>query len=265
VEKKIVYIGIAFIIASTVVILISGSTTSSITTGLQKYLITDNITIKSGGISSTSLSIPANSFIFAFVDLNRSANIYLFNNSAYGVWKNETNTANSPTGLENAKSLEGAGAFAIYRNATNATIPSGLGSSGSTPLYSVNQSQLFANGTYYFIIDNSNGSASSGSVVKGVIEYLPPFINSSFSSGVFAGLGSQLSEAVTLGIIFFVLFIVGIILVIYGLIKQPKNTSLPPPKTEQTGKLETKADQQYVDQLYKNIDGKKRKKKKQNS
>jgi hypothetical protein len=256
-----VYIGIAFIIAAIVVILISTGTTSNIGTTLQQTLIVNNLTIKSGEIASTPININANSFVFAFITLTKPANIYFFNNSAYKIWINETNTTNSPTGLKNAENLEGAGALIIYRNTTNATIPTNLGSVNSSLLYSTNQSQLYPKGTYDFVIDNSNGSASRSSNFAAKVAYLPPFTNGSLSSGPLAQLGSQIDQEVVYGVLFFLLFVAGIIIVIYGLIKEPKDKQASVPKNDQPQKLETKADQQYVDELYKKVDAKKKRKK----
>ncbi len=261
-EKKIVYIGLGLIVLSIIVLLLSSGTTSSLSQSLQSSFLTQNITVQAHNFASIQLNATNSSYIFVIGVMNNPANFYLFNSSAYSKWTSYIQTANSPSGLTKAISLEGNGVSIIYRNQTNVSIPSGTGFVQTTPFYAISNQSMFRKGTYYAVIDNTNGSASEANPVKASFVYLPPITNQSLASGPFSSFSKQLNQEILYGLAFFILIAAGIIVLIYGLIKKPKTPGGGQPSQQ---KVNPKADQQYVDNLYKNVDKNSKNKKKKQS
>ncbi len=255
-DKKVLYIGLAFIIIAILVLGLNLSTTSNIASGFSNVLVTQNISISSGGSAPLVLNASSSSYFFVIASLNKPANLYLFNQSGYSAWK--ANVSSNRTGLAEAIMLEGRGVFAVYTNAINATLPPEDVPS-ATPSYIFNKTGIYPAGKYYFLIDNTNGSVSTNSPITARLIYIPPLTNSSANSGIYASLGAQVQQEVVLGALFFVLFVVGIAVVIYAFLRKPKPT-VPNPSLPQ--KLPTNMDQSYVDSLYKNIEKRKKAKKK---
>jgi hypothetical protein len=256
IDKKILYIGLAMLAIAMLVLILNLSNTANITSGFSNVLVAQNITVPSDGFAPLVLNASNMSYFFIIAALNKPANIYLLNASGYSAWK--TRASSNRTGLAEAILLEGRGAFAVYANAVNVTIPPSVGLS-STPLYILNKSGFYPAGKYYFIVDNTNGSASAGSPIQEKVVYLPPLTNSSMATGAFSSLGSQIAQEVIYGVIFFVLLVAGIVMLLYGYFKKPKNAQ---PDHPVSAKLPTNADQAYVDRLYKNIEKSKKAKKK---
>src|SRR5580693_2517182 len=143
-DKRIVYIGGGLIILSFIVLLASGYVNSSLTNNFQNYLIVNNFTVNSNSFTHVAINITNNSFIFSVIQLSSKANIYLFNQSGYDLWTLALGTANTQTtGLQDAIELEKSGALYIYQNTTNMTIPSGISSSITPPIYSINQTNVY--------------------------------------------------------------------------------------------------------------------------
>jgi flagellar basal body-associated protein FliL len=247
-EKKILYIGLALIVIAIVILIVTTFTGA----GLGQYLVTQNTTIASGHFFSLQLNSSSPSLFILIAATSNPVNMYLFNQSGFTAWNAR---ASNVSGISSAISLEGAGTFLVYKNAMNATIPET--SYTTSPLYSSNQSQLYSAGKYYFVIDNTNGSASAATQVLAHIAYLPPISNSSLQNGPLVGLNGQLQEDIILGIVFFVFLVAGIIVLLYGFFRKPKDKTDVPPKP---GKAPAASSSEEVDALYKDV-GKKKKKK----
>jgi hypothetical protein len=275
-ERRIFYIGVGLLIAAVAVLIINGYFASGLASGLQNILIMKNLTINSYNFSSIAISSTNSSYLFIIAAANKPVNMYLFNGSGFFNWQHyalppiipcpinaTTNTATcthipKPSGLSRAIALEGKGAFVIFKNATNVTIPQSI-SSTTTPLYASN-STLYPPGTYYLVIDNTNGSASSSTQLQAKVVYLPPINNSSITSGPLSSFGSQLTQEIGLGIVFFILLIAGIAVLIYGFLRKPKDSGMPPPLPSKP-RLKGEADREQVDQLYKDIEKREKAKK----
>lgn len=255
-DKKILYIGIAVLVAAILVLMLNVSNTSNIANGFSNVLVVKNLSVGSGNFSTVQLNTTNSSYLFIIAEANKPSDMYLLNASGFAAWK--LGISENLTGVSTAKSLEGNGVLVVYANAINATIPGGLTQS-SAPLYTYNESGFFPAGQYYFVVDNTNGSASYGSSVYAKIIYVPPITNSSVQSGQFATIGSQVEQEIVYGTVFFVLIIAGAVLVLYGFFKKPKGTESGTPGPQ---KLAANADKEYVDKLYKNIEKRKKAKKK---
>jgi hypothetical protein len=255
-DKKILYIGIAVLVVALLVLLFNISNTSSIASGFSNVLVQQNISVSSGGFASLTLNSSNVSFLFIIAELSKPANLYFMNQSGYTAWS--AGIGANRTGLKEAVALEGNGVLAVYANAVNATIPPQIASSAA-PLYIFNQSGLYPKGHYYFLVDNTNGSESAGSPITAKFVYVPPFTNSTFTTGQFANLSSQIDSEVVYGAVFFVLLVAGIVVLLYGFFKKPKGQ---PPNPSVSQKLPANADQAYVDKLYQNIEKRKKAKKK---
>ncbi len=261
-DKKIVYIGLGLIVIAIVLFLINIYLGSSVSSGFQNVLLTQNLTINGGAFSSVSINATNNSYFFVAAQLSKEANIYLFNSSAYKSWKSAV-SSNSPVhGITAAIGLEGKGAFYIFKNTINASIPQGLGISAQNATYATNSTALYPAGTYYVVIDNTNGSASYQSQVLAHVLYLPPITNSSITSGPLAGLGGQITQEIWLGLAFFIILVAGLVVTVYGYFKKPKFATTAATPFGKPATPGSEVDTQYVDKLYKNVDQRKKAKKK---
>ena len=168
---------------------------------------------------------------------------YLFNYSGFSKWASIAYAGNAPSGYSAALSLEGAGLLYGYKNARSATVPYTSSIDNVSPFYQTNATLLnSANGAYYAVVDNTNGSASSATQVKATILY------QSKPSSLTQGQTASALGVLAAGAGFFILLIAGIILIIYGLVKKQ-------PQTAGTQAPQQKSDmsEEQVDQLYKNI------------
>ncbi|HVA82788.1 MAG TPA: hypothetical protein VNF06_01345, partial [Candidatus Aquilonibacter sp.] len=91
--------------------------------------------------------------------------------------------------------------------------------------YIVANASLLPAGNYYAILQNTGNSSALVNV----------------TSDVSANISSQGGYIFGIGILIFVLFVAGIIIIVYGIIKKPKVAP------------EQMADQQKVDELYKDV------------
>ncbi|MCW6160043.1 MAG: hypothetical protein LVQ95_03085 [Candidatus Micrarchaeales archaeon] len=250
--KKIVYVGLIFLAAALIIFLVSGSISSAISQNLQGLSLTQNLTIPQKSFSFVAMPLTnASTFYIAVGNFTKPLNVYLFNNSAFLSWKGSL-TGNTPANpLAAAVGLEGKGAFFIYNSVTVATIPAYLGSANITPLYSTSLNKTYAAGNYYFVMDNTNGISSSMSV-NATVAYLPPLTNSSLKSGAFANIGSEFQQEVYLGVFFFIFLVVGVVVIVWGIMKKPKSEAEAPAYGWKPAKKD-EVNPNYVNQLYKNV------------
>ena len=244
-KKTFVYLGIILMIASFAVVALSGSIVNP-----GKLITQKNLTVTSAGFSYVQFTIPNSLIVFLVARMSKPANFYVLNGSGFAQWSSEVAAGNSPNGYNLATALDGAGTFFAYRNASEVLIPSTAKLYNSTPTYSYNSIGLVPAGTYYAVVDNTNGSRSSSSQINATVVYLP---ESSAGSG---GLTSLVYDEAIIGLSFFILLIAGIIILIYGLLK--KDSGL---KSVMLGAEKKKGEvsDDQIDELYRNI-RKKRKK-----
>ncbi|MCL5430306.1 MAG: hypothetical protein M1504_02405 [Candidatus Marsarchaeota archaeon] len=244
--KKIVYIGVILIVAAAVVLLISGASAGGVVSGLKNLTKMQNFTVNGGAFAYLPLQ-SVNSSLLAVGVLNHKVNVYLLNSTAFPLWENSVSNTLAPgggNGLYSALQLEGKGAFLIYENATNVTIPANLqlgNFSASPALYALNES-LYKNGMYYVVVDNTHGSASySNQVIANFLYLLPP--TNSTSAATIYNFNSTLGTLFILGVVFIVLLVAGIIVIAYGLLKKRQPTAETP--TVKGGPTKEEVDRLY--------------------
>ncbi len=205
--------------------------------------------------SFVKFNVTNSSLLLLIGKISGVANFYVLNSTGFSEWSSEVLSSNVPNGYKYAESLVGNGIFYIFRNTTTVIIPSTDNVLNSTPVYSFNSLGIAPPGTYYAVIDNTNGSASDNYRINATVFTLPQASQS-------ANLPNFVYEEAELGIAFFILFVAGIIMTIYGVFKKEKDSSIKSiiPNTQNAkGNKDSLTDEQ-IDELYKNI-----KKKKENS
>ncbi|HUC39081.1 MAG TPA: hypothetical protein VL944_03040 [Candidatus Acidoferrum sp.] len=252
--KKFVYIGLALIAVSVVLFFAAHGLLTSVAQGL---LAEQNTTVANRSFSYIALPL-SNESVFVAAAASSPINFYLFNTTGFSDWTAALGTNASMNGYDDAIALEGGGLLYGYHNVVEATIPPTHGGLAENATGTAVANQSFygsasisqgLSGTYYAVIDNTNGSASSSTQVMATFLYLSPTAN-------FAG-----KEAAALGLIvmttaFIVLLIIGLALIVYGFMKKPKTdaSGTPLPTMKDVGGMTDK----QIDMLYKSV-GKKSK------
>lgn len=258
--KKIVLIGLLLIAASIAVLFIGGTLVLNSASLISNQLSNINASIAPGNFSYVHLVAQNASFFVFLAKLSSNANFYVFNQSGFSTWTNGISTARV-SGLSYAISLENKGAFIIYRNASVPTAPS-LVASDPTLLFTYNSLQPYPAGTYYFVVDNTNGSASFQKQIGAEFIYTQPINNQSINSGTLGSIPKNLfNNELIVGGIFFFLLIAGILVSLYGTFKKPPEETGDHQKGAKSTVSGSKIDQKYLDELYKGIGKKKRAKK----
>jgi hypothetical protein len=170
--------------------------------------------------------------------LSGTVNIYIFNTSNFDLWQRHVAGNTSVNGLRYAQALYHGNSSFIYANT-----PLIIWKNASSVLP---KSGLY-NNSIYVAIDNTNGSASSNRTVDARVVYLI------LDPATTAKYDSLASNQLYTGFATFVLFLAGMALAIYGVMK--KDVQRPGAQVP-TGNKEANKD--YIDSLYKNIDKKKR-------
>ncbi|MGC8648727.1 MAG: hypothetical protein ACP5UN_00700 [Candidatus Micrarchaeia archaeon] len=223
--KNIVYVGIIIIILSFLFLFFASSTITStnLNSTISSLISEKNYTINSNSFASYKINLNTTASIAALVSSNANINLYLMSSNAFLAWKNTlSNASNNASGINIASKFEGDGVYYIFKDINSASIPVGLIKNiTAIPIYSSNS--LLTNGTYYLVVDNTRGSASSNQIVNTTILYIPPLTNQTLNSPQFSQIKNMINESILLGSIFFITFIIGVAVLIYGLIKKPQN------------------------------------------
>ncbi|MGC8694555.1 MAG: hypothetical protein ACP5RI_02970 [Candidatus Micrarchaeia archaeon] len=252
--KNIVYIGVLILIIAIIILFYEGSLLSNInfSSVLSNMTVVKNYTIKSNSFVTYPINLNTSSIITTVLLVRSKINFYLMNNTAFSKWSSEVE--NGSSGLVSAESLEGKGVFDIFNNITNATLPEGLVRNiTTTPLYS-SPTSILNIGNYRIVLDNTKGSASFFKSVNASFMYIPPITNATINNPAFSNIKSSLDAGMWIGGIFFLILLVGLALIIYGLLKKPKVITI---KTEEGGK--EKLDLSDIDKLYEGIEEKEKK------
>jgi len=224
-RKRIIYLGLLFILFSAVVLAISAFNIQNMGSS-NIYNITNptikNVTVKGAGFISIPIRLNGTSTLAFAATLYNRSNLYLMNNSAFLSWS----SSNSVNGLAKALALEGGGIIAIYRNVSSAIFPTstlpGLNNATSAPDYEISSAinGTLSGGDYYILIDNTNGSASYAHEVPANIQYLA--YSQSTSLSILKD-SSSLSSFLLTSSISVLFFVVGFALVIAGLVMKSKD------------------------------------------
>lgn len=225
-RKKFVFIGIGLLIAAAVLFVLSG------------YFLTSGF---SGSVNYTNIVVGAHNFSYfpvnynhsisalaVYTVLNKPANLYLLNSSAFLKWDNYMKVNGSAvSGYEYVQRISQNSTY-IFNNATFEVIPLNL----KVSKLSANQS-----GSVYVVIDNTKGSKSYSSSVNATISYVP-----------LSGSTVMLSAGLGYGVV--VLGIAGIIGIIWGLLKKDDDTLGGKSDAKED---KTKEQKEYLDKLYKGV------------
>ncbi len=242
-KKKFIYIGIILLVVAFAMLVLAGSMLKSTVNNL---FTQKNVTIGPAAFSYEQVQLTRQPAIIAMIS-DAPVNFYVFNSTGFLRWSSSMYPTNSPSGYKSALSLESAGLVYGYLGTKSATVPYSASIDNTTPFYETNSTSLDnVTGTYYAVIDNTNGSASSANGVKASVLY------ESTSSSLSSSQAASAIGVLAAGASFFVLLIAGIALVIYGLVKkQPVAPGAPSPAQQAVQKSDMTEEQ--IDQLYKNI------------
>ncbi|MCL5433417.1 MAG: hypothetical protein M1538_00355 [Candidatus Marsarchaeota archaeon] len=248
--KNIIYIGIIILIISMLLLLYESSLLSSnnLVGGISNITVVKNFKIESNSFVSYPVVFNTSAPLTSIIVSKSKINFYFMSNSAFSEWKADVD--NGITGLSSAKRLENSGVYYIFNNITNATMPIGLVQNITTvPIFASNTLVLNA-GNYEAVIDNMKGSASLSKIVNVSFIYIPPITNATLNNPAFSNLKNLLNESMWFGGAFFVVFLIGLALIIYGLLKNPKSITI---KTEEGKEQISLSD---VNKLYEGIEKK---------
>ena len=240
--KKFAIIGVVLIILAFVVGGIGASLTNPLSVFVQK-----NITVTADNYSYLNIAVPAHADFIFEARAASPVNFYVLNSSAFAKW---SSLANISSGISSAVSLESAGALVIEPNITDITFPL---SSNSTSSYVAPESEILNfSHDYYFVFQNPSILLDNVTAI-----YLPPITNASLRTD--SKLRNLVYSYGAISVAVILVLAAGVIVLIYGIVKKPKQISIDPG----TGKLKgDEPDKAYIDTLYKNVEKSQRKAKK---
>lgn len=241
--KKLAILGVVLIILAFVVGGIGASLTNPLSVFVQK-----NITLTAGNYSYINIAVPAKADFLLEAKAASPVNFYVLNSSAFAQWSSPA--ANASPGIGSAVSLESAGAFVIESNVTAITFPASPNSTASyvAPEYEM----LNFSHNYYFVFQNPAAISDNVTVV-----YLPPVTNTTLRTD--SKLRNLIYSYGAIIVSVILILAAGVIVLIYGIIKKPKQPLLDQAMGK-GGKNEP--DKAYIDTLYKNVEKSQRKAKK---
>lgn len=232
-RKKVVLIGLGLIILAGILFVVSGYV---LTNGLGGGIVVNNFTVGSGNYSYAALKYDNATAVAVYAALGSSANLYALNGSAFARWTSYMESNSGSSGISYIYSL-GVNSSYIKRNISVGVLPIDL-KTGPFMLKNNPSAQI------YVVVDNTQNSQSENSIVNVTVSYLP------LQSG-------KLLESAALGYGVILLFIAGIIVIVYGFWK--KKEDMPGPvQTPGKGTAKESKDREYVEQLYKGVKSKKR-------
>lgn len=226
-RKKIVYIGLALIAIAIASFFISGSLLGST---IRNAILAENLTVQAGGYTSLPLVLGNQSVLVVQAALNKPAYIYIFTNATFTKWVSGSKATKNFSGIAYAKLIAPNNSFVGNPVAVAELV------------YPKNLSMLSsaANRSIDVVVDNTNGSPSSNSVISGQLEWVQ------------VGAGA-VGPYQIINVINVLLFISGIIIAIYGAIKKSPEAAATIGNTSKDA-TPNKANQDYVNELYKNVD-----------
>lgn len=246
-RKKFIYIGL-ILLAIAVVVFLAFVLVSPFSGAVSKIITTYNVSASSGGFYYVPVVTSNSIRSLIYVALNSSANIYLFNTSTFQAWSSRMQGNATASGLAYARTL-GPGSGALIESNVNVSQILLAENLSSAKLNGSVAGLSGFNSTAYVVIDNTNGSRSRNTSVRGVVLYFG-LTQSNFS--MYEGIGL---EALAVGLAEIALVIAGIVLVIYGAIKKDPNieTEAGAEKSAARGAAKGETSKEYIDSLYKNV------------
>ncbi len=261
--KKVVYVGLLLIVIAVIIAIAGSFIGSNSLQGLQQSITQQNITVAAGTYQSVQLNNPnASSLVIIAEHSSSPVSVYLFNSSGFSLWKTALSANSEISGLQDAISLAGEGAIYIFNDSTLAIMPyntsssstqSNTGAISSRPLY-YPAHVLLPIGTYYIVVDNGQ----SGVSVNSRVAYSAPVPEQNVTTQLISPVAKELAFAAAFGTVVFVLFIIGMVITIWGLFKRPSDYGTVGKISEPPDRADEKAMNKYVDQLYKGVGKSKR-------
>ncbi len=238
-QKRLVYFGLLLIVLSIILFGVIANSTSSTFSKLYGDLVYKNITINPNSLYYISINSTTASPMLVGIGMHSPALVFLFNASSFSAWMSGSGPK---SGLGGALLLEGKGLMLAYNNTRNVSIPA---EPNSALEYQSNSSGINLGelpiGGYKFVIDNANGSSSSNTAINATYVFLPSSSVANITSGT-SGMG-------LLSVAALILFILGVVLLVYGIIKRSPSTS----KSVVAGLSGGTPSDEAIDQLYKSI------------
>ena len=257
-RKKIVIVGVILILFGILAAAIATTTfNGSIKSFASQVLKNATARAAPGSFAYVPISLPNASQIYVLAELNKSANFYLMNGSAFSSWSAAMGNTINVTGVSAAAALEGNGTIFIARNSTFIDTASPVAPNSTEDIMYSSPNVTEPAGMYYVVADNTNGSASSGngSVLARIVYYAPGTVSSN-TIAEYSGSGNTVLGS---GIAFLVLVVAGLVFVIYGIVKKPKPGAVPEQfQDRKTGGHAPGGEKpdNYISSLYDKIEGK---------
>ncbi len=229
--KKMVYTGIAVLLLGAILYYyVYSNISNTISTALPSNF---SKSIKNFTLSNNALKVlefkSANSTISAFyVTMNKTGDVYLFNGSGFSAWSKLISVNSSAAEYLNAsESLEGKGTVAIFANATNATFPFAYIKPSYAENYTNMSLGILPGGNYYIAVSEHNPAIEGPMHVSSVIA---TNLSISVQASNLKGISAESVAAI-------LLFIIGIILIIIGLLKADNKKYVASVSKEEVDKL----------------------------
>ena len=209
-QRKLLYAGIAIIILSIAIFILSALSTQSLQNSSLQSM--KNLTVEPGSFGYIQLYANGTGLNEFLVEASAGSNIFLFNASGFGLWKG--NTLASPyNGLPAALSLEGDGTMMVYTATRFAGIPPIAPYEPSYAAAGFNSSNYtIPAGTYDLVVDNINGTAPNANVLNTTVISIYG-VNTTATEHIGETLSAEGAAAM-------LLFVVGAIILIYGILKR---------------------------------------------
>ncbi len=233
--KKFIYYGV-FIVAVAIIVLLAAG--SSVSGNLMGNIPVENVTVPSNSFTYALINATGAQTAIVSVIASSTVNIYVFNASNFDLWISHMTGNASANGLEYAQ--------AIYNNASQFIFANTLMMAPANVSLALSNGGLY-NRSAYVVVDNTNGSPSSIKTVRARVVYV---VLNSATTKKFRSLADRQLYIGTASVL---MFLAGVILVIYGAMK--KEVQAPAGQVP-TGKKE--ASKEYIDSLYKNVIKRKR-------
>lgn len=233
-NKKIILIGIIVIVLAFII----GSVALPNALSSISNFGTQSLVILPGQTSYTTYFLNETGFIIAGYQSNAAMNFYFVNQSGFDSLKGYFNS--TLTLSQWARNHQGSGVIESITNSRVGIFPySQFTNQTAVPTgsYISQNASILPAGNYYAILQNADNVTANVNV----------------TSDVSANIQKQSGSIFAIGISVFIVFVAGIGIVIYGIIKKPKVPA------DQTNKSD---DSKKIDELYKGVDRKKGKAKK---
>ncbi len=241
-RKKLIYSGLLLLAAATAVFLSAGYVNRALGGGMTSDVPTVivNRTVPSNGFAYVAINTSDAQTVIVSAALSAPVNVYLFNASGFGSWQQLVSAAGgSAGGLGSARGLYQSNSTFVFEQ-TQLLLP--VNASKVLP-----GNQLY-NSSIYVVIDNTEGSASSNAAVSARVMYLG--LDEALMAEYRGQLGYPYGTAVGMGLASILLFLGGVTLVVYGVMKKEPQAA----RVAETLKNSEYASESYIDALYKDVD-----------